>query len=102
MWNLDFKKHIEVQGDLFGKKWQGDKKGNRITMKSPHIVAGNYELRSESLRQMSRKKHFVVLAQTQLTCVQRLNPKNKGVSPYIPLQAGYRSKSKAQPTYGCM
>jgi hypothetical protein len=36
-----------------------------------------------------------VLAQTQQTCVQRLSPKNKGVSLYIPLQAGYRSKKQS-------
>jgi hypothetical protein len=33
-------------------------------------------------------------AQTQWTQVQRLSPENKGVSPYIPLQAGYRSKKQ--------
>jgi hypothetical protein len=33
-----------------------------------------------------------VLAQTQGIHVQRLSPENKEVSPYIPLQAGYRSK----------
>jgi hypothetical protein len=38
---------------------------------------------------------FIVLAQTQRTRVQRLSPKNKGVSPYIPLQAGYRSKKQS-------
>jgi hypothetical protein len=36
-----------------------------------------------------------VLAQTQWTCKQRLSPENKGVSPYIPLQAGYRSKKQS-------
>jgi hypothetical protein len=35
---------------------------------------------------------FIVLAQTQRTPVQRLSPENKGVSPYMHLQAGYRSK----------
>jgi hypothetical protein len=39
---------------------------------------------------ISRKQHFIVPALTQQTPVQRLSPKNKGVSPYIPLQAGYR------------
>jgi hypothetical protein len=42
----------------------------------------------------SRKQHFIVPAQTQQTHVQRLSPENKGISPYIPLQAGYRSKIK--------
>jgi hypothetical protein len=36
-----------------------------------------------------------VLAQTQHTRVQRLSPKNKEMSPYIPLQAGYRSKKQS-------
>jgi hypothetical protein len=42
----------------------------------------------------SRKQDFIVLAQTQWTCVQRLSPENKGVSPYMPLQAGYTSKKR--------
>jgi hypothetical protein len=42
----------------------------------------------------SRKQSFIVPAQTKWTHVQRLNPKNKGVSPYIPLQASYRSKKQ--------
>jgi hypothetical protein len=33
----------------------------------------------------ARKQHFILLAQTQWTRVQRLSPENKGVSPYIPL-----------------
>jgi hypothetical protein len=41
---------------------------------------------------ISRKQHFIVPAQAQQTHVQRLSPENKGVSPYTPLQAGYRSK----------
>jgi hypothetical protein len=38
---------------------------------------------------------FIVSAQTQQTRVQRLSPENKGVSPYVPLQAGYRSKKQS-------
>jgi hypothetical protein len=46
---------------------------------------------------ISRKQHFIMPAQTQRTRVQRLSPENKGVSPYIPLQAGYRgNKIKKQ------
>jgi hypothetical protein len=48
-----------------------------------------------TLRKVSRKQHFIVLAQTQQTHVQRLSPKNKKVSPYMPLQAGYRSKKQS-------
>jgi hypothetical protein len=33
-------------------------------------------------------------AAAQWIHIQRLSPKNKGVSPYIPLQAGYRSKKQ--------
>jgi hypothetical protein len=36
-----------------------------------------------------------VPAQTQWTRVQRLSPENKEVSPYIPLQVGYRSKRQS-------
>jgi hypothetical protein len=39
---------------------------------------------------INRKQCFIVPAQNQHTCVQRLSPENKGVSPYTPLQAGYR------------
>jgi hypothetical protein len=35
-----------------------------------------------------------VPAQTQQTHVQMLSPENKGVSPYLPLQAGNRSKKQ--------
>jgi hypothetical protein len=38
---------------------------------------------------------FIVLVQTQQTGVQRLSPENKGVSPYRPSQAGYRSKKQS-------
>jgi hypothetical protein len=41
---------------------------------------------------ISRKQRFIVPAQSQRTPVQRLSPENKGVSPYVPLQAGYRGK----------
>jgi hypothetical protein len=54
---------------------------------------GNLEQRHRTLRQFSRKQCFIVPAQTQWTRVQRLSPEIKGGSPYIPLQAGYRSKN---------
>jgi hypothetical protein len=41
----------------------------------------------------SRKYHFIVPAQIQVNHLQRLSPENTGVSPYIPLQAGYRRKN---------
>jgi hypothetical protein len=46
------------------------------------------------LEAINRKQSFIVPAQTQRTHVQRLSPKNKEVSPYVPLQAGYRSKKQ--------
>jgi hypothetical protein len=45
-----------------------------------------------------RKQHFIVLAQTQWTHVQRLSHENKEFSPYIPLQAGLqKQKAKRNP-----
>jgi C-terminal processing protease CtpA/Prc len=52
------------------------------------------ELRYGTLRQFSWKQCFIVLAQTQWTQVQRQSLENKGVSPDIPLQVGYRSKKQ--------
>jgi hypothetical protein len=43
---------------------------------------------------------FIVLTQTQRTHVHRLSPQNKGVSPHIPLQAGYRSKKQSSTHIG--
>jgi hypothetical protein len=57
-------------------------------------VVGVCYLRYGTLEVISKKQHFIVRAQTQGTHVQRLSPQNKGVSPYIPLQAGYRSKKQ--------
>jgi hypothetical protein len=55
----------------------------------------NPKLRHGTLRQVSMKQHFIVPAQTQQTHVQRLSPENKEVSPYISLQACYRSKQQS-------
>jgi hypothetical protein len=60
-----------------------------------YICCGNLKLRYGTLRQFSRKQHFIVLAQTHQTPLQRLSPENQGVSPYTPLQAGYRSKKQS-------
>jgi hypothetical protein len=56
---------------------------------------GNLNLSYGTLKQISRKQRFIVPAQTQPTCVQRLSPENKGISPYVSLQAGYRSKKQS-------
>jgi hypothetical protein len=58
------------------------------------FVAGVCWLRYRTLEAITRKQHFIVPARIQQTLVQRLSPKNKGVSPYIPLQTGYRSKKQ--------
>jgi hypothetical protein len=55
----------------------------------------NLKLRYGTLRQFIRKQCFIVPAQTQWTRVQRLRPENKGVSPYISLPAGYRSRMQS-------
>jgi hypothetical protein len=55
------------------------------------------ETQTERRDSKARKQHFIVPAQTQGTPVQRLSPKNKGLSPYILLQADYRcNKIKKQ------
>jgi hypothetical protein len=61
----------------------------------PKVCCGNLKLRYGTLRQFTRKQQFIVLAQTQQTCVQRLHPENTEVSPYIPLQARSRSKKQS-------
>jgi hypothetical protein len=61
----------------------------------PWYCCSNLKLRYGTLRQFSRKQHFIVRTQTQQSCLQRLSPENKEVLPYIPLQAGYRSKQQS-------
>jgi hypothetical protein len=50
-----------------------------------------------TLRQFSRKQRFIVPTQTQRTHVQRLSPKNKGVSPYIPCKQVAEQKARSNP-----
>jgi hypothetical protein len=57
---------------------------------APKKCCRNLKPRYGTLRQFSRKKHFIVSAQTQQTRVQRLSPENKEVSPCVPLQANAR------------
>jgi hypothetical protein len=59
------------------------------------LCCGNLKLRYGTPRQFSRKQCFIVPAQTQWSHVQRLSPENNEVSPYVPLQAGYRSKKQS-------
>jgi hypothetical protein len=65
-----------------------------IPCESPRNAAGSCKLRYKTLRQFSRKQCFITPAQIQRTHVQMLCPKNKGVSPYVHLQAGYRCKKQ--------
>jgi hypothetical protein len=81
-------------GDI--PQWQGSWQISISTIlaRIPKKCCRNLKLRYGTLRQFSRKQHFIVPAQIQQTHVQRLSPKNKKGTPYIPLQAGYRSKKQ--------
>jgi hypothetical protein len=95
---------IKLSIGTCGISWQsrqmhlGDKVGDNSP--SPQSQRNFQEMLWEfaswdtGLEAISRKQHFIVLAQTQWTHVQRPSPDNKGVSPYRPLQAGYRSKKQ--------
>jgi hypothetical protein len=56
----------------------------------------NLKLRHRILRQCRRKQGFIVPAQIQWTCIQRLSLKNKEVSFYISLQVT-QAKPKLNP-----
>jgi hypothetical protein len=51
---------------------------------SPQKCYRILEQRQRAWRQFSRKQHFIVLAQTQWTQVQKLSPENNVALPYIP------------------
>jgi hypothetical protein len=86
---------LVVQGMHLGDK-RGDKSLSPQSLQwAPKKCCGNLKLRYGTLRQFSRKQCFIVPAQTQQTHVHRLSPENKGVSPYVPLQADYRSKKQS-------
>jgi hypothetical protein len=55
-------------------------------------VAGVCYLRYGTVEAISRMQYYIVPTQTQQTCVQRLSPENKGVSPYKQVT---EAKSKA-------
>jgi hypothetical protein len=57
-----------------------------------------WETETETWGSEARKQCFIVPAQTQQTHVQRLSLENKGVSPYVSLQAGYRGKTTTTTT----
>jgi hypothetical protein len=90
-------------GGIFSR-WSGDaprwQEWWQISLRNPRQwvpkkCCRNLKQRYGTLKQFSRKQHFIVSAQTQWTRVRRLSPENKEVSPYIPLQAGYRSKKQS-------
>jgi hypothetical protein len=64
--------------------------GETRSLAQDHIVIVLWETQIETRDSEARKQRFIVPAQTQQIGVQTLSPKNKGVSPYVPLQAGYR------------
>jgi hypothetical protein len=94
--------HWHLVGSPLGGRWEthpSDKGGdNSPSPQSQTIpsrnVAGVCYLRYRTLEAISRKQCFIMPAQTQRIHVQRLSSENKGVSLYIPLQAGYRSKKQ--------
>jgi hypothetical protein len=49
-----------------------------------------WETQTETKDSEAWKQQFIVPAWTQLTRVQRLSPENKGISPYVSLQASNR------------
>jgi hypothetical protein len=88
-----------VPGGIFSQQTTGNKGGDKSPslqsqQTSPQEMLQESQAEIWDTEAVSRKQHFILLAQTQRTCVQRLSPKNKEVSPYIPLQAGYRSKTQ--------
>jgi hypothetical protein len=73
----------------------GDKGGEKHLCNPGHEPWEMFwETEHGTLKKFSRKQCFIVLTQTQWTWVQRLRPKNKEVSPYIPLQASFRCKKQ--------
>jgi hypothetical protein len=65
-----------------------------LQSRTPQEMCRSLLAETGTLEAISRRQCFIVPAQTQRTRVQRLSPENKGVSPSIPLQAGYRSKKQ--------
>jgi hypothetical protein len=82
-------------GDAPGNKGGDKSLYPQSRQMSPQKCCGNLNLRYRTLRQFSKKQHFIVLTQTQQTGVQRLSPENKSVPPNRPLQAGYRNKKQS-------
>jgi hypothetical protein len=57
----------------------------------------NLELRYWTLKQFSRKQHFIVMAQTQWTRVQRLSPENKRSHLIYPCKQVTEAKIRSNP-----
>jgi hypothetical protein len=80
-------------GQCFGHSWPAVL-GEVVIINPPLNCCGSLLAEIQDSEAISRKQGFIVPAQTQQTHVQRLSPENKGVSLYIPLQGGYRSKKQ--------
>jgi hypothetical protein len=61
---------------------------------SPQKCSGNLRQRRGTPRLFQEAVFISVPAAAQQIHIQRLSPENKGVSSYIPLQAGYRNKQQ--------
>jgi hypothetical protein len=73
----------------------GDNSPSPQSWMSPQEMLWGFASWDTGFEAISRKQCFIVPAQTQCTHVQRLSPRTKGsLLPYIPLQAGYRSKKQ--------
>jgi hypothetical protein len=85
---------LEVQGMHLGDK-RGDKSPSpQSGQTSPQEMLWESQAEKWDTEAVYRKQCFIVPAQTQWTCVQRLSPENEEILPYIPLQAGYKSKKQ--------
>jgi hypothetical protein len=60
----------------------------------PPEMLGESRTQTQDTKAFQEAIFISVPALAQQIHIQRLSPKNKGVSPYIPLQVGYRSKNQ--------
>jgi hypothetical protein len=84
----DFQEYRELETENFCFLFQAI--NVKINSPHPNHVLVLWETRTETPDSEARKQRFIVLAHTRRTHVQRPSPKNRGLSPYLPLQAGFR------------
>jgi hypothetical protein len=90
--------HTHTGFRLFASFHEEKGKINQLSRKTTEAMCWscwNLNLRYETVRQFTREQRFIVPAQAQQTCVQRLRSENKRISDCIPLQAGYRNKKQS-------